>query len=293
MRPFHFHRINSRYKHQLYGLSQKSRFQSPAVTISDDLPNRILVGTISVHDNISRFTKHGVEFEDGSQVNAIDVVIIATGYTFSFPFLEESILKVDDYVAHLYKQVWPTKLSPSTLAVIGLVQPFGPLPPVLEMQARWATQVFTGKCILPPSDKMIQSVAMLRDYVKEHSVTPLKDSIKIPYVHYIDELAKFIGCRPNLLKMFITDPKLWRRVVFEPATPPQWRLEGTGGWSGARQAIEHVQENTWYSVTTRKCGDQELLGLYDGWINLFYKLTFIVLAKYLLHCLMRYWFTNI
>ena len=285
MRPFHFNRINSRYRHKTYGLSPNEKFESPAVIISDDLPNKILIGTVSIRDNISRFNERGVEFVDGSREDAIDVVILATGYTFSFPFLDDSILKMDNYVAYLYKQVWPTNLNPCSLAVIGLVQPFGPLPPVLEMQARWATQVFAGKCILPPNDTRIQAVENWRDFIKMHSVAPLKDSIRIGYIQYVDELAQFIGCRPSLCKMFFLDPKLWWRVVFEPATPPQWRLEGPHPWSGAKQAIERVQEKTWYPVTTRKAGDKELVGLYDGWIRLFKMLAYAIIAVYLLLCL--------
>ena len=282
MRPIHFHKINYRYKHKNYGLSPNFNFESAAVTISDDLPNRILIGTISIHDNVVRFSEHGAEFEDGSRVDDVDVVIFGTGYKFSFPFLDDSVIKMDDHFAYLYKQVWPTDLNPNTLAVVGLVQPFGPLPPVLEIQARWATQVFVGKCNLPSQSMRLEVVEKWRDFVKKRYVDAPRYSIQIYFIQYIDEIAKFIGCRPNLWKLFFNDPKLWYHVVFEPATPPQWRLDGPGKWAGAKEAIELVHEKTWYPMKTRKAGDGESAGLYDGWLSLFKKFAIFVLCILLL-----------
>ena len=288
MRPVHFHKINYRYKHRNYGLSPNFNFESAAVTISDDLPNRILLGAISIHDNVVRFSEKGAEFEDGSRVDDIDVVILGTGYNFSFPFLDDSVIQMDNHFALLYKQVWPTDTNQHTLAVVGLVQPFGPLPPVLEIQARWATHVFSGQGTLPSPKEMNLAVGKWRDFVKKRYVDAPRYSIQIYFIQYIDEVAKFIGCRPNLWRLFFNDPKLWYRVVFEPATPPQWRLDGPGKWAGAREAIEHVQENTWYPMKTRKAGDGEAAGLYDGWINLFKMMAICVLGLLIL----KFFFTN-
>ena len=58
------------------------RFDAGVVTISDDLPNRILVGAISVHDNVSHFTATGVVLEDGTTIEDLDVVVMATGFTY-------------------------------------------------------------------------------------------------------------------------------------------------------------------------------------------------------------------
>ena len=50
--------------------------------------------TTAVNDIIisfQQFTKTGVEFKDGSSVDDIDVVILATGYSFGFPFLDKEV----------------------------------------------------------------------------------------------------------------------------------------------------------------------------------------------------------
>ncbi|KAH3851051.1 flavin-containing monooxygenase 5-like [Dreissena polymorpha] len=278
MRPYHFYKLNFRYDHKKYGLAPKHNFESAAVTISDDLPNRVLLGSMSIHEDVDRFTENGVKFEDGSQLEDIDVVILGTGYTYSFPFLDESVIKREGHFSYLYKLVWPTELHPSTLAVIGLVQPFGPLPPILEIQSRWATQVFAGHSKLPPQQTMLNAVEKWREFVKKKYVDSPRYSLQIYFIQYIDEVSKFIGCRPNFWKYFFTDPKLFYRVVFCAATPPQWRLEGHGRWKDARAAIEGVEERTWYPMKTRKCGEHEADGLYDGWVALFKKLCVVVVA---------------
>lgn len=95
--------------------------------------------------NVREFTEKGVIFEDGSQEENVDVVIFATGYNFSFPFIEEGVINIRNNQAPLYKFVFPPHLEKSTLAIIGLLQPLGAIMPISELQARWATRVFKGK----------------------------------------------------------------------------------------------------------------------------------------------------
>lgn len=94
---------------------------------------------------MKEFTETAAIFEDGSREDDIDAVIFATGYSFSFPFLEDSVKVVKNKVS-LYKKVFPPNLERPTLAMIGLIQPLGAIMPISELQARWATQVFKGKC---------------------------------------------------------------------------------------------------------------------------------------------------
>lgn len=112
-------------------------------TVNDDLPNRIISGMVKVKGNVKEFTETAAIFEDGSREDDIDAVIFATGYSFAFPFLEDSVRVVRNKIS-LYKKVFPPNLEKPTLAIIGLIQPLGAIMPISELQGRWVTQVFKG-----------------------------------------------------------------------------------------------------------------------------------------------------
>lgn len=120
-----------------------SRALSQHATINDDLPNRIISGRVRVKPNVREFTETSAIFEDGTRED-IDAVVFATGYSFSFPFLEECVKVVENQVS-LYKYVFPVDLEKPTLAFIGFIQPLGAIMPISELQCRWATRVFKGK----------------------------------------------------------------------------------------------------------------------------------------------------
>lgn len=123
---------------------QKRKALSQHPTVNDELPNRIISGLVKVKGNVKEFTETAALFEDGSREDDIDAVIFATGYTFAFPFLEDSVQVVKNKVS-LYKNIFPPNLEKPTLAIIGLIQPLGAIMPISELQGRWVTQVFKGK----------------------------------------------------------------------------------------------------------------------------------------------------
>ena len=135
-------KLNQRFDHAMYGLKPEHRFDAQHPTVNDELPNRISCGTVCIKPDIEQFTETGIQFTDGSVEDDIDVIILATGYVFGFPFLEEGVINVDKNKVDLYKYVFPPQLSPATLAVVGCVQPWGAINPISEIQCRWATRVF-------------------------------------------------------------------------------------------------------------------------------------------------------
>ncbi|XP_043076184.1 dimethylaniline monooxygenase [N-oxide-forming] 5 [Puntigrus tetrazona] len=229
--------LNKRFNHKLYGLQPVHRIFSQHPMVNDDLPNRILSGTVSVKPNVQEFRGSSVVFEDGTVEDDIDLVVFATGYTFSFPFLSSHVIPVSNNKVSLYKYVYPPELERPTLAVIGLIQPLGAIMPISEMQARWATRVFKGLCKLPPMSAMMKDVKAKEETMARRYVAAQRHTIQVDYIPYMDELAKQVGVRPSILKLFVTDPRLALNVIFGPCTPYQFRLHGPGRWEGARQAI--------------------------------------------------------
>ncbi|XP_069087714.1 flavin-containing monooxygenase 5-like isoform X1 [Pleurodeles waltl] len=229
--------LNKRFNHFNYGLLPKHRYFSQHPTVNDDLPNRIMSGKVLVKANVKRFTETSAIFEDGTVEEDIDVVIFATGYSFSFPFFEDSVLQVHNNKITLYKNVFPPHLKKPTMALVGLIQPLGAIMPISELQARWAIRVFKGLNKLPSVDEMEADIAMKKEALEKRYVPSQRHTIQVDYVHYMDELAEQTGVKPNLLSLFIRDPRLAMEVCFGPCTPYQYRLTGPGKWDGARKAI--------------------------------------------------------
>ena len=69
-------------------------------------------------------------------------VIFATGYVFSFPFLDKRVVDVHNNRLPFYKYMFPPDLKHGTLAVIGCVKPNGAFMPISEIQCRLAARVF-------------------------------------------------------------------------------------------------------------------------------------------------------
>ncbi|NWV68795.1 FMO5 monooxygenase, partial [Malurus elegans] len=239
-------KLNARFDHTLYGLKPKHRVFDQHPTINDDLPNRIISGRVRVKPNIREFTETSAIFEDGTREN-IDAVVFATGYSFSFPFLESCVKVVENQIS-LYKFVFPPDLEKPTLAFIGLIQPLGAIMPISELQCRWATRVFKGNGKAPVQHHLATLIPMppcqicLPSLPAHRYVKSQRHTIQVDYVPYMDELACQLGVKPNLLTLFLTDPKLAKEVAFGPCTPYQYRLRGPGAWAGARAAILTQQQ---------------------------------------------------
>ncbi|XP_076797611.1 flavin-containing monooxygenase 3 isoform X3 [Arvicanthis niloticus] len=232
---WYMRQMNARFKHENYGLMPLNGTLRKEPVFNDELPARILCGTVSIKPNVKEFTETSAVFEDGTVFEAIDCVIFATGYGYAYPFLDDSIIKSRNNEVTLYKGIFPPQLEKPTMAVIGLVQSLGAAIPTTDLQARWAAKVIRGTCILP-------SVNDMMDDIDEKMGKKLKwfgnsTTIQTDYIVYMDELASFIGAKPNILWLFLKDPRLAIEVFFGPCSPYQFRLVGPGKWSGARNAI--------------------------------------------------------
>lgn len=149
--------------------------------LNDDLPSRILYGAVKVKSRVTQLTETSALFEDGTVEEDIDVIVFATGYTFSFPFLEESLVKIEHNMVSLYKYMFPPQLEKPTLTCMGLIQPLGSIFPTVELQARWATRVFKGEC-MAQHHQSLQSYKMIARFVSVYpcSTSPYLESYDFP-----------------------------------------------------------------------------------------------------------------
>ncbi|XP_070602905.1 dimethylaniline monooxygenase [N-oxide-forming] 2-like isoform X2 [Erythrolamprus reginae] len=244
-------KMNQWFNHENYGLVPKNRYLMKEPVFNDDLPSRILCGYVNVKPLVRQFTETSAIFEDGTVVENVDIVIFATGYSVAFPFVDKSVLEVEDNRVPLYKHVFPPHLEKATFAVIGLIQPLGPIMPTSELQARWATRVFKGLSFLPSEHAMMADTVKRNEKRIKWFGSSRSQSIQTSFIDYLDELAAALGSKPDLFSLLLWDPKLAWAMFFGPCSPFQFRLKGPGKWIGARDAILTQKERIIKPTKTR------------------------------------------
>ncbi|XP_035226921.1 flavin-containing monooxygenase 5-like [Stegodyphus dumicola] len=151
--------IDPRFSHDLYNILPKHGPLDRDFALSDALPSRLMSGAILLKKAINYFTEDGIVFcEEGNTVTSVDIVVLATGYLWEFPFLDSEDLIIQDKIVHLYKCVYPPHLKHPTLGIIGFIVPMGPGFPCVEMQCRWFAHVMSGKSKLPSQKEMLNDI---------------------------------------------------------------------------------------------------------------------------------------
>ncbi|CAF3313891.1 unnamed protein product [Rotaria socialis] len=278
--------INKRFNHEMYGLKPKHRPLEQHPFLNDDLPNRILCGSVIVKPNVQEFTAdgHGVIFTDGSKVDQIDCVLMATGFNIVFPYLDENILTVKENRIRLYKYVWPAHMTHPTLAIMGLVQPWGAINPITELQARWAVRVFNGELRLPSRIKMDEDIdEKIREMSERYAESP-RHTVQVDYVDYCNNIADQVGCRPNIWNFLIRDFQLGWLLLFGPCTPYRYRLQGPNKWKDARQTILTQFDRVEYTLLPgSKQGKRQYNKFKTDWTPMFLIVFFTLTLFIILH----------
>ncbi|KAL4223868.1 hypothetical protein ACF0H5_017332 [Mactra antiquata] len=241
---------NFRFDHEGYGLKPMHRALQAHPTINDELPYRIMTGALKVKPGVHHFNEHSVQFADGMS-EEIDAVIFATGYEYKIGIVDESVTRIKNNETTLYKYMFPPHLPHPTLAIVGLVQAIGAVMPISEMQCRWFTRIMKGENHLPSEEEMLLDIEdkrtdMARTYVKSQ-----RHTLQCFWIDYMDEIANEIGVKPNMRELFLQDPMLALRCIFGPCVPAQYRLQGPGKWSGAKEAIENTMSRCFTSTRTK------------------------------------------
>nr|KAG5714534.1 hypothetical protein BaRGS_006980 [Batillaria attramentaria] len=172
--------------------------------VNDDLANRIACGSIKVKTDVKKFNPTSVEFVDGTVEENIDVVLLATGYIFGFPFIEKSVIDVKENRLPFYKYMFPPDLEHKTLAVIGCVQPLGATVPLSEVQCRLATRVFKDEVKLPPAPAMWEDIQAKENAMAQRYWKSQRHTIQVDWIPFMDELAELNGCKPDVVSVSLS-----------------------------------------------------------------------------------------
>ncbi|XP_076450879.1 flavin-containing monooxygenase 1-like [Babylonia areolata] len=227
-----------------------------SVLINDQLPAKVFTGQVKVVSAIERVTGTGeIHLKDGKVLKEVDDIIFTTGYKRNFDAIDPSIVSSDPKSGRLelYKMAFPMSLPHDSLALVGCFRASGPIPPILELQARLAARVLAGRHRLPDRKVRQQDVDRTnQQQLKTHGC------YKYSFVSFVisDILAAELGVRPDWWRLLLQgDVKMAQAVMFGPIYPFHYRLQGPHMWAGAREATEKAYRETVYSIQHRTVGD--------------------------------------
>ncbi|RKE23326.1 NAD(P)/FAD-dependent oxidoreductase [Streptomyces sp. TLI_171] len=124
-------------------------------TISDTVLHRLTHGAIEARPGVERLDGRTVHFTDGRE-DRVDVIVWATGYHVTVPFLDERWTGPDPEQLPLYQRVF--HLDDPTLAFVGLMQSTGAALPVVEAQAKLVAAHLAGRYALPDAERQRAAV---------------------------------------------------------------------------------------------------------------------------------------
>ncbi|CAF0922293.1 unnamed protein product [Didymodactylos carnosus] len=190
---------------------------------SREVVHRVAQGIVIPKRAIASIKEKLVTFDgDGKPVH-IDHILLCTGYIRSHPFLDENLEKEVD-IKFLYQLIFPVNLP--NLAFVGTARPvFGSIPSLAELQARRVAQIFSGRAFLPSPTNMS---TWLSKYWKRHTqLYPFDARLRqlVNQFEYTELLAHEAKVKPNLWRLFFSQPRKWYTIYFEsPWTPFLFRM---------------------------------------------------------------------
>ncbi len=180
----------ARGKQEDYGVPKPNRpVLSEHPTLSQDLLNLSGRGLIKFKPNIKEFKEKTVVFEDGTE-QSFDMIIYATGYKVTFPFLkhyaEFDVEETNDI--RLYKKVVHPDYK--NLFFLALIQPLGAIMPLAEIQAKWVAKIIKGESKLPTKELMLKSIEEDKQKLaKRYKQTP-RHTLQVDFFTYKESIEK-------------------------------------------------------------------------------------------------------
>ncbi len=119
-------------------------------TISQNLLECLEKGAMVAKPQIIRLDSDGIIYEGGERAEA-DIILCATGYHLSYPFLDQDVADTSDDDLDLFCGIVPSDRD--DLFFIGVSRPFGAFWPIAEAQAQFAGAFLSGRYQLPSKDE--------------------------------------------------------------------------------------------------------------------------------------------
>jgi cation diffusion facilitator CzcD-associated flavoprotein CzcO len=154
---------------------------------SEKIRECLAAGAVTARPGIERLDGDRVVFVDGSSAPA-DLIVWATGYRVSFPFLDPVLVDPRDNDLPLWKRTVHPDLP--GLFFLGLVQPLGAVMPIAEAQAAWVAETLAGAYVPPAADVVRRQ--MTTDHarnLRQFYDSP-RHTMEVDFDYYLWDLAR-------------------------------------------------------------------------------------------------------
>ncbi|MEP7160788.1 MAG: NAD(P)-binding domain-containing protein [Dermatophilaceae bacterium] len=207
---------------------------------SEGIREALRSGAVTPKPAIERLDGDRVIFVDGSSVPA-DLIVWATGYQVSFPFLDPALIEARDNDLPLWKRTVHPDLP--GLYFIGLLQPVGAVMPLAEAQGAWIAETLAGRYLPPPPDEVRRRMAADHERNRRRFYASPRHTMEVDFDQYLWDLRRerrrgaaraksTSGVAPDLAN---GGGKASRRAG-SPSRPARWWPPRRGpGFAGARQ----------------------------------------------------------
>ena len=155
-------------------------------SVSGEFLTRAGCGDIIFKPNIACLDGSQVRFEDGSTED-VDVIIYATGYRISFPFLADPAMMPDAQNRFpLFKRMMKPEIP--NLFYMGLAQPLPTLVNFAEQQAKLAAAYLAGRYQAPPQADMHRIIARDEALHLGGYYASARHTIQVDFAVYVRDL---------------------------------------------------------------------------------------------------------
>ncbi|GAA4108503.1 NAD(P)/FAD-dependent oxidoreductase [Knoellia locipacati] len=154
---------------------------------SEGIREALRSGAVTPKPAIERLEGDRVVFVDGTSAPA-DLIVWATGYKVSFPFLDPSLLAAPDNELPLWKRTVHPDLP--GLYFIGLLQPVGAVMPLAEAQGVWVAETLAGRYTPPPADEVRRQMAADHERNRRQFYASPRHTMEVDFDHYLWDLER-------------------------------------------------------------------------------------------------------
>jgi dimethylaniline monooxygenase (N-oxide forming) len=156
---------------------------------SEGIRDALRAGLVTPRPAIERLDGDHVVFADGSRVPA-DLIVWATGYNVSFPFLDPELIAAKDNDLPLWKRTVHPDLP--GLYFIGLLQPVGAVMPLAQAQGEWIAERLAGRYTPPPAAEIRRQMRVDHERNRRQFYSSVRHTMEVDFDHYLWDLRREI-----------------------------------------------------------------------------------------------------